>query len=155
VPVNPVASGMSIADAQDALNKLGYGPLAVDGQTGPLTRAAIKRFQAANPPLVQDGIVGPQTKSVLMARLAALHGSPVVVPPPSPSPRPGQVNTIRDVQAALNDLGYGPLTVDGINGPKTSNAVRAFQRANGLVADGIAGPKTKAALTSAAATRAT
>jgi peptidoglycan hydrolase-like protein with peptidoglycan-binding domain len=31
---------------------------------------------------------------------------------------------------------------DGNFGPKTEAAMRAFQRANGLLPDGIAGPKT-------------
>jgi peptidoglycan hydrolase-like protein with peptidoglycan-binding domain len=147
VPTNPVAAAMSPADAQDALNKLGYGPLAVDGVIGPKTRAAIGAFQRANPPLVVDGIVGPMTKSVLLARLAALHGSPVTLAP-QPA-RPGAVNTTRDVQAALNSLGYGPLVTDGIMGPKTGAATRMFQKARGLVVDGVPGPKTKAALTQA------
>jgi peptidoglycan hydrolase-like protein with peptidoglycan-binding domain len=149
VPRNPTAEAMSPRDVQDGLNQLGYGPLVVDGQIGPKTRAAISAFQRANPPLVVDGIVGPQTKSILMARLAALHGSSVVIPPAPPSPAPGSVNTVRDVQAALNTLGYGPLATDGINGPKTAAAVRSFQRARGLTVDGVAGPKTKAALASA------
>jgi peptidoglycan hydrolase-like protein with peptidoglycan-binding domain len=55
--------------------------------------------------------------------------------------------TLKDVQHALNLLGASPpLVEDGINGPKTTSAVRAFQANQGLVADGIAGPKTKAAL---------
>lgn len=38
------------------------------------------------------------------------------------------------------------ITLDGIFGPKTDKALRAFQRDNNLVADGILGPKTLAAL---------
>lgn len=37
------------------------------------------------------------------------------------------------------------LEVDGIFGPLTQNAVKAFQRKQGLVPDGIAGPLTQAA----------
>ena len=56
-----------------------------------------------------------------------------------------QGDEVRAIQRKLNQLGYG-LTVDGIYGSRTRNAVVAFQKANGLAADGIAGPKTLAAL---------
>jgi peptidoglycan hydrolase-like protein with peptidoglycan-binding domain len=38
------------------------------------------------------------------------------------------------------------VVVDGNFGAKTEAAVRAFQRAHGLLPDGIVGPKTWAAL---------
>jgi len=51
------------------------------------------------------------------------------------------------LQARLNSLGARPkLTVDGLFGPETEAAVKAFQKAHHLVADGIAGPLTTAAL---------
>jgi len=51
------------------------------------------------------------------------------------------------VQQRLNELGANPpLVVDGVFGPKTRNAVIAFQTSRGLVGDGIVGPKTLAAL---------
>jgi peptidoglycan hydrolase-like protein with peptidoglycan-binding domain len=54
---------------------------------------------------------------------------------------------VSDLQARLNALGAKPpLKVDGIFGPKTLAAVRAFQEAHGLKADGLVGPKTTAAL---------
>jgi peptidoglycan hydrolase-like protein with peptidoglycan-binding domain len=40
------------------------------------------------------------------------------------------------------------VTVDGIFGPKTKSAVRAFQHAIGIVSDGIVGPLTWQALVS-------
>ena len=43
------------------------------------------------------------------------------------------------------------LAQDGIFGPRTDAAVRAYQRARGLAVDGIVGPRTWAALVGARA----
>ena len=51
------------------------------------------------------------------------------------------------IQARLNALGANPpLTVDGISGPNTLAAIKAFQASKGIDADGIVGPITLAAL---------
>lgn len=42
----------------------------------------------------------------------------------------------REAQQLLTDLGYDPGPVDGDFGPRTANAVKAFQRAQGQVVDG-------------------
>ncbi len=53
------------------------------------------------------------------------------------------------LQRALNERGASPrLKDDGVFGPATDAAVRAFQRSVNLVDDGIVGPKTLAALAS-------
>lgn len=53
---------------------------------------------------------------------------------------------VKSVQEYLNyKIGAG-LTVDGVFGSKTEEAVKAFQRAHGLTADGVVGPKTWAEL---------
>ena len=63
--------------------------------------------------------------------------------------------TVRDgewLQESLNKLGADPqIEVDGIVGPATRNAVRAFQLAQNLSTDGIAGPLTIAAIEAALA----
>jgi len=54
---------------------------------------------------------------------------------------------VSDLQSRLNALGFKPpLKVDGIFGPKTLAAVKAFQRSHGLKVDGLVGPHTTAAL---------
>jgi N-acetylmuramoyl-L-alanine amidase len=46
------------------------------------------------------------------------------------------------IQIRLNELGYYGGPIDGSFGPKTHNAVAAFQGANSLAVDGRVGPKT-------------
>ena len=53
---------------------------------------------------------------------------------------------VRWAQARLNALGYNCGTPDGIFGPNTDKAVKAFQKAQGLSQDGDIGPKTWAKL---------
>ena len=55
---------------QGALARLGYMPATgVDGIVGPVTRAAVKRFQTERG-LTADGIVGPRTRAALAEALA-------------------------------------------------------------------------------------
>lgn len=55
--------------------------------------------------------------------------------------------SLRQVQVRLNRAGARPqLAEDGVMGPKTRKAIRAFQHARGLVVDGKLGPLTRAAL---------
>ncbi len=53
---------------------------------------------------------------------------------------------VRTLQRKLKNWGYYKGDVDGIFGSQTKEAVKYFQRKNGLVADGIVGTKTLAAL---------
>ena len=65
---------------------------------------------------------------------------------------------VKTVQTKLKNWGYYTGAVDGIYGPKTVQAVKYFQRKNGLTQDGVVGAKTAAAmgvtLTSASASSA-
>ncbi|MDY3971563.1 MAG: spore cortex-lytic enzyme [Clostridia bacterium] len=51
---------------------------------------------------------------------------------------------VTNIQTRLKNWGYYSWSVDGIYGWRTANAVKEFQRKNGLTADGIAGPATLA-----------
>lgn len=53
---------------------------------------------------------------------------------------------VRKIQQKLKNWGYYSGSVDGIYGTQTQNAVKYFQRKNGLSVDGIAGKKTLAAM---------
>ena len=61
---------------QARLKELGYYTDEVDGVTGPATRAAVRRFQAANG-LGADGIAGPNTNAVLYSDAAKPFTTPV------------------------------------------------------------------------------
>lgn len=52
---------------------------------------------------------------------------------------------VRELQEQLRAAGYN-IAADGIFGPATQSAVRAYQQANGLQVDGIAGNQTRGAL---------
>jgi peptidoglycan hydrolase-like protein with peptidoglycan-binding domain len=52
----------------------------------------------------------------------------------------------KKIQVALRSAGYYEGPVDGKIGPQTREAVKAFQKANGLNPDGVVGSKTSAAL---------
>ena len=53
--------------------------------------------------------------------------------------------SVKTLQKALTNAGYG-TAIDGKFGSITEECVKAFQKANGLVADGIVGAKTWAKL---------
>lgn len=53
-----------------------------------------------------------------------------------------QGKEVTNIQSRLKSWGYYNGSVDGIYGWRTSNAVKEFQRKNGLTADGVAGPAT-------------
>jgi Protein of unknown function (DUF3300)/Putative peptidoglycan binding domain len=73
--------------------------------------------------------------------------SELVQPNRGAVPVEGCDEEVRSLQQALNSLGASPqLAVDGQFGSGTREALRAFQKAAGLVADGVPGPATKAAI---------
>jgi peptidoglycan hydrolase-like protein with peptidoglycan-binding domain len=60
---------------------------------------------------------------------------------------PDGSSQVRALQRQLERAGYPPGEVDGLFGPRTRQAVVAFQTSHGLQGDGVAGPLTRAALT--------
>lgn len=62
-----------------------------------------------------------------------------------------QADRVKTLQRLLNAHGAA-LKVDGMDGPKTTAALIAYQRAHGLTPDGIYGPKTHRSLTATSTT---
>ena len=102
------------------------------------------------------------TKPDMLVRIAAaLTSLPPLESLPTPVPLapvtlpdthhfPPSVNSVDDIQAALNALSISPVEpVDGMYGPITIERVKAFQTAHGCFVDGWAGEETKAALVKA------
>ena len=123
------------------------------------TQAAVRAFQRIFN-LTPDGIVGPATWNKIayiyaaVLRLAQLGSEDIPLPGERPSNLLRQGSTGSEVRLAQYLLRVisvyyqqvPPIEVDGIFGPATENAVRAFQRMQGLSADGIIGPLTWEAL---------
>ncbi len=75
--------------------------------------------------------------------------------PASTTLKKGSTGTdVRTMQQRLKELGYLTGSVDGDFGTATEDAVKAFQKANGLTVDGKAGTKTLEKLYSSSAVKA-
>jgi len=96
----------------------------------------VEGFQSADQ-IGVDVIVGPQTWGALI----------IVVASGSTGDAVRAVQEEFQFRNLSGDPGQG-LAVDGVFGPKTRAAVRAFQQALGITVDGIVGPVTWRALVS-------
>lgn len=147
-------SGEAVKRLQNRLIQLGYLTGAADGKYGHQTAEAVTAFQRANG-LIRDGVAGQQTQALLYAAAVA---TPVPTPTVTPAPQENLIpNTVilrkgdrsmavTQLQQRLISFGYLSGTADGVFGMQTYNALRAFQRANGLKVDGVAGQSTIGAL---------
>jgi peptidoglycan hydrolase-like protein with peptidoglycan-binding domain len=117
-------TGPEVRAIQYLLVARGYN-LNPDGIWGPITQTQVEDFQTDNN-LTEDGFVGAETWQKLIIQVSQGKTGPEV----------------RAVQNLLkNKFGYN-ITVDGIFGPDTKNAVIQFQNSVGIDDDGIVGPIT-------------
>ena len=101
-----------------------------------------------NVQLPNRGQVHAPAKSIQPDASGAPQPTPVLISPTGSTSM--SIGSLKDIQRALNTLGFVPLLKeDGVLGPATIATVKAFQSKSGLVVDGNAGPATKAALSAA------
>ena len=99
---------------------------------GTSTAYAVSLFQRQHD-LEQDGVAGAKTQALLFSK-DAKHYTMF---------EGAEGHDVKMLQEQLVDLGYlSEDEVDRIYGEKTVEAVKAFQKRNGLTADGKAGEKT-------------
>ena len=131
------SEGAAVATIQNRLISMGYLTGAADGKFGSNTKKAVIAFQKANG-LTGDGVVGELTYEKMNDPKA--NDNKVAT---TQTLRIGTISdAVRDMQNRLIALGYLTGKADGNFGSKTSLALIAFQKANGLTADGVAGVKT-------------
>jgi N-acetylmuramoyl-L-alanine amidase len=129
-----------VADVQARLRSLGYDIDDGSGSFGGSTLRAVRAFQQSRG-ILSDGIVGPNTWNELVE--ASWHLGDRILYIRHPLMRGDDVATL---QERLSALGFDAGREDGIFGPDTAHAVRAFQREYGVDEDGIFGPNSLAAL---------
>ncbi|WP_228409652.1 peptidoglycan-binding domain-containing protein [Radiobacillus deserti] len=145
LPLDIGDQGPFVQEVQQSLIRVGF-PLPIfgaDGIYGEETKRAVMKFQRKYG-LTVDGLVGPQT----LDKLAEVKGATRPIndfPLPSGILRRGDQGTgVRQLQRALQRIGFDPQLIDGIYGPLTENAVRRFQsKYADLQNDGIYGPNTR------------
>ncbi|WP_180966000.1 peptidoglycan-binding domain-containing protein [Fischerella thermalis] len=131
-------SGPQVTSVQRCLQRLGYYNGPINGNFGPLTENAVKRFQRAKK-IPAIGQVDPQTQRALQAACESQQSK-------SSSSNVLKVGSrgaaVTQLQQSLRTLGYykGPIT--GYFGQETEQAVIRFQQSKKLQADGVAGTNT-------------
>ena len=143
-------TGNDVYALQERLIELRYLTGVADGVFGTETQSALIEFQKNNG-LTADGTAGAST-------LKKLSGSCKAATKATPSPAPSSAlregssgEAVYILQARLFELGYYSGRIDGRFGEETTEAVKAFQRANGLTADGVVGSGTQKKLDSGTA----
>lgn len=63
-----------------------------------------------------------------------------------PSGKREKTLSVRQIQMALAKAGFYQGPIDGKSGPKTQEAIKTFQKSEGLTADGLVGSKTALSL---------
>jgi peptidoglycan hydrolase-like protein with peptidoglycan-binding domain len=126
--VDLMANNETVKEIQILLMIYGYNPGKIDGVLGAGTRNAVARFQKDNN-LNPSRFVDQQTWNTLMI----LKDKGFV--------EKNRLN-VKLVQKLLKKAGFNPGKTDGLMGDNTINAVKDFQKSQGLKMDGKIGYQT-------------
>lgn len=124
----------SVAEIQQRLMDLGFMDYAEPTDYyGSITSESVKMFQRQND-LKQDGIIGPDTKEMLLSEDAKKYTAKLGM----------EGSDIKRIQTRLYEMGYLATAdqVTGYFGDVTEAAVKKMQENNGLSADGKVGIMT-------------
>ena len=149
--------GDAVKKLQERLKELGYFKNTCNGTYAASTVNAVKAFQKNNG-LTQDGIAGKATQNKLYATSAKnVDGKTLAQAEKEAAEAAGTLewgdkgDEVKKLQQRLKELGYFNNTCSGTYAVTTVNAVKAFQKNNGLTQDGIAGKATQNKLYAASA----
>ena len=151
-------SGDDVTRLQEALASYGYYTDRVSGSYLKNTRAAVRAFQTDNG-LEATGVADVKTQVLLYSGNAVIPTptpvptptpTPVPTPTPAPTPTPdltyqGKLRSgdtgarVRLLQERLDALGFFEGSVTSGYYARTTAAVKAFQKHNGLKVDGVVG----------------
>lgn len=148
------SQGDRVRTLQSSLSALGYAIGRVDGKYGSSTAKAVEAFQRTEKGLYVDGKAGSYTLIAIERCMHKLSGHPAQIPSSedeAPALRStlrykDQGEDVRYIQQRLSLLGYFDGDINGKYRSSTKQAVKNFQRLNGLHEDGICGPDTQAML---------
>ncbi|MDJ0931806.1 peptidoglycan-binding domain-containing protein [Breoghania sp.] len=168
-PERPKPSEL-VTDLQNSLTRMGYYAGPVDGLDGPRTQDAIRAYERASglavtgrpshalrARLILEDVALPRTAPTPPASSSSSSADTSGIPlPPADIRDQNQAtdsigtlisrDTVSSVQRVLLQLGYGPITVDGLMGGETASAVRRFELDCGMPIDGQLDERLYAAL---------
>lgn len=134
-------AGSDITILQKGLYDLGY-EITVDGAFGPQTQKTLKAFQKDSG-IEVTGVYDAVTKGALQAALSKPKVADSKITTGAYLKKGSTGAAVVALQKALNKNGANPaIDEDGVFGNGTLEAVKTFQKKQGLTADGIAGPDT-------------
>ena len=138
------ATSDEIKNVQQLLSDRGFYGGAIDGIKGPMTEEAIVLAQKTYG-LIADGVAGSLTIAALEVgdNFVASSTSTVATTVSDVSD-----SSIEEGQKLLSNLGFYDGAIDGIQGSKTTEAIKQAQAFYGLNVDGVIGSQTLAALQS-------